>query len=215
LLGHSQHPPTDLHSLFIALRVVAVEERASIPVAGFLQKERGSYRIICAAGQSPERRRFTIAHELGHAILETTGPRAPQVGSELERLCDQLATELLMPSRAFSAAIAGRAPSCSVIRDLASKFQTSITATALRCLAYWPVSLVNVQHGSARWCRGPARPDRHHLNEIIGQKFDCVSGDGILFLNSMLGSGKPHTTEWLSTTHDRSGLLLIAPMSFR
>ena len=71
--------------------------------------------ILVNKQDKEERKRFTIAHELGHwllglALKETTGrfsqpKNAPY--SEIERWCDQFATNLLMPEPMIRASLAG------------------------------------------------------------------------------------------------------------
>jgi len=56
--------------------------------------------ILARSADPPARRRFTIAHELGHWVLAQS---TDQVGTTpaaeaLERWCDRFATELLMPA---------------------------------------------------------------------------------------------------------------------
>ena len=92
-------PPTDLAALCARLNVTEVVDEDDIPVVGELRRENGAFRIVCAAGQSAVRRRFTIAHELAHVLFESTGRGAPRVGADLERLCDMIAAEVLMPAQ--------------------------------------------------------------------------------------------------------------------
>jgi Zn-dependent peptidase ImmA (M78 family) len=86
---------------------LAIEEVANVDVSGMLiPMER---RIYLNGTESPQRRRFTLAHELGHWICQclegTAAPvycRAEEVGLEpavkvLEREANVFAAELLMP----------------------------------------------------------------------------------------------------------------------
>ena len=78
------------------------------------------------------RRRFTIAHELAHAVFEKSGPNCPRSGKELERLCDMLAAEFLMPREVFLRQSGSSATlSWERIGDLADLFQTSLSASSL------------------------------------------------------------------------------------
>ena len=75
---------------------------------GFLKrKQDGSFAIYYCADHPKTRRRFTVAHELGHIVLEKYLPhispennivhRGYQRNSSLEKTVDRIASELLMP----------------------------------------------------------------------------------------------------------------------
>ncbi|MEM9165413.1 MAG: ImmA/IrrE family metallo-endopeptidase [Planctomycetota bacterium] len=91
---------------------------------------------------SDARRRFTMAHELGHALLHQLVPASRRfetrslflsVGADgEERLCDALAAELLMPRQQFCAAAEGQPFGIGLVGRLAQQFRTSITATMRR-----------------------------------------------------------------------------------
>jgi Zn-dependent peptidase ImmA (M78 family) len=89
------------------------------------------------------RRRFAIAHELGHMELRHN-PGAPtecgenqfvlwyksQNNNEVE--ANVFAAELLMPEAMFRAKLERTLPSMELIEQLADEFQTTLTATAIR-----------------------------------------------------------------------------------
>lgn len=210
LLSDLACPPTDLAGLCGRLNVTGIDEDENLPVVGELRRAENGFRIVCAANQSTARRRFTIAHELGHAVLESTGPRAPRVGLELERLCDRLAAEILMPSVSFRLALGNRAAVASTIRELASQFQTSLSAAAIRCSELQPISVLEIQRGRIRWVRGPAKPGHHQLDEVLRQAFDGEPGDGLVFIRAG-ARATAYRTEWLRMSAERSGLLVMIP----
>ncbi len=96
------------------------------------------------------RKRFTMAHELGHFELHED--------SELIRSCDDIdissyrrtrpeeneanefASELLMPQQLFQPLCKQVLPCFDTISGLADQFRTSLTATALRYVEYSPYS---------------------------------------------------------------------------
>ncbi len=90
----------------------------------------------------PERRRYSLAHELGHWQLHRgqqlfcRGDEAStwtKRSSDPERAADAYAADLLMPSFLFNpAAAAIRAADLAAVRELARSFDTSLTATAIR-----------------------------------------------------------------------------------
>ena len=102
-------PPTDLDVLKERVNVTAVEPMARFPMSGELRKGANGLVIVYSSSLSPGRRRFTIAHELGHAVFEGTGPNCPRFGRELEEICNLLAAEFLMPRELFVAR-AGKRP---------------------------------------------------------------------------------------------------------
>jgi hypothetical protein len=80
-------PPTNLEELGLRLNVRRIRYE-NLPVAGALVRVDDGFEILCSSAAANGRQQFTIAHEIAHAIFESTGPRCPQAGGELERLCD-------------------------------------------------------------------------------------------------------------------------------
>ena len=212
LLAGISCPPTDLATLCARLKVREVVDDDDIPVLGELRRENGAFRILCSVGQSSVRRRFTIAHELAHILFENSGPRAPRVGADLERLCDMLAAEILMPGTVFAAALSQATFDTSLVMRLASQFQTSLTATVLRCTEFRPLSVVCIHDGRRKWSRGPARIGDYQLQHLMKQLIDDEPGDHLV---SVERAGLAHFQRghWIRTTGYRSGLLLLAPVS--
>lgn len=95
---------------------------------------------------SPQRRRFTIAHELGHLVLH----RARQASfhcdwaganaaastvtalAPMEREADDFASHLLMPGDALREGLAGRPVDLHLLSELARRFAVSFEALCLR-----------------------------------------------------------------------------------
>lgn len=90
----------------VALRRVGASVRVDNDLAycGELRVVEDKFVIVHAGGLSDSRLRFTIAHELGHASLHRIDPSLDQDNDLTERLCDQFAAELLMPSVYFLSA---------------------------------------------------------------------------------------------------------------
>jgi hypothetical protein len=131
LLDGIQCPPTDLQAVAQRLSVVRFRPE-QLPVAGELRCLNGQLEIVYAAGMPRGRRRFTIAHELGHAFFEQTGPGFPRSGGELEDICDLIAAELLMP-RWLIPQVLGSPPGLEGLLDVISAFDVSRQAAAYRC----------------------------------------------------------------------------------
>jgi Zn-dependent peptidase ImmA (M78 family) len=114
-------------------------EEAEIRWAGYLAA--GEKSIVIKRSDAPHRKRFTIAHEIGHVIWRNTfesttkrkrlfkdGPH-----SEEERIANKLATELLMPMPEFQAELKGYTyPSFQMATYVARMFDVSFTACVRR-----------------------------------------------------------------------------------
>lgn len=102
---------------------LAVEEAADLDVSGLLLP--AERRVFLNATESPERRRFTLAHELGHWVCQCLAGSAAPVycraeelsldvsEKQLEREANVFAAELLMPEVEVRAAWAGDVSACA------------------------------------------------------------------------------------------------------
>jgi hypothetical protein len=112
--------PVPVDEIAVDLLGLAVAEDETLPVSGLLvPADRQIWLNGREAAESPGRRRFTLAHELGHWICQCldgrTAPiycRAEEVGPDpgaraLEREANVFAAELLMPADAVRAAWTG------------------------------------------------------------------------------------------------------------
>lgn len=94
--------------------------------------------IQFAEGQSHERVRFTICHELAHTLFSDCYTRerrrspAEQAEWEFENLCNIAAAEFLFPMEEFTRDIGVGQLSADQIKNLAGRYQASIDATARR-----------------------------------------------------------------------------------
>lgn len=103
------------------------------------------------------RSRFTLAHEIGHVLLEQHPRLADQARRlpqpDLERACDRLAAELLMPRGWFCEEI-GSAPDLRSLRRTALRASVSMSSTIVRArtLGYGVVGLFLSSNGaSSAW----------------------------------------------------------------
>jgi len=116
--------------------------------------------------REPTRKRFTIAHEIGHYIIPghrtlenvcTTG----MVETWLENLlkpesqANEFAVELLLPARNVRGPLRLGDPSLDTIARVANQFETSLTATALRFINLTDLACAVVwsERNRARWYR--------------------------------------------------------------
>ena len=104
--GGSLEPPVPAEAIAEDLLGLSVSESESLQISGMLLPAERA--VWLNADESPERRRFTLAHEVGHwvcQVLEGRGApimcRAEEVGvgegRALEREANVFAAELLMP----------------------------------------------------------------------------------------------------------------------
>lgn len=149
-------PPTDLEALTKRLNVTSVEPVSRLPISGELRKRGDGFAIVYSSSLSPARRRFTVAHELGHAVFEGTGRNCPRHGRELETICDMLAAEFLMPRDLFLARASRNADPEDVL-GLARDFGTSVMATALRCQQLLGLSVFQIEDARLSWGYGAIR----------------------------------------------------------
>jgi IrrE N-terminal-like domain len=145
-------PPTNLEELGLRLNVRRIRFE-NLPVAGALVRVDDGFEILCSGAAVNGRQQFTIAHEIAHAIFESTGPRCPQAGGELERLCDILATEILMP-RSLFLKMCDPVVSISNLYGLARSFKTSLAATAIRCAELRGISVFEADARKILWGYG-------------------------------------------------------------
>ena len=77
-------PPTDLASLAGRLDVLSTETRP-LPIDGFTTRDSaGNFHVVLDSEMSATRQRFTLAHELGHILLERGYSGPPRESKDLE-----------------------------------------------------------------------------------------------------------------------------------
>ncbi|MDX3973257.1 ImmA/IrrE family metallo-endopeptidase [Shinella sp.] len=80
---YTQRPPVDVVGAIRALGILYREEPMRQDQSGYFQKSGNYYTIGVNANESPQRKRFTAAHELGHYVLHRD---LLQNGQHLDRL---------------------------------------------------------------------------------------------------------------------------------
>jgi Zn-dependent peptidase ImmA (M78 family) len=134
-------------SAFYGLCRRAVEEKGvfvmhesfpSTDGSGFcLADSKARMIVINTRDQTPERRAFTLMHELGHAIVRATGISDPfEMSNHLERRCNRFAGRLLAPMPLVREVVArlkiGRDPSPDVIYRAGRLLKLSQEAVVVR-----------------------------------------------------------------------------------
>jgi Zn-dependent peptidase ImmA (M78 family) len=117
--------------------------------------------------QFPERKRFVTAHEIGHLIIHKSmqlpddtfenfniiaGMEKTLKFGKQELEANEFAGELLMPEKLFLKEARGKKFSPLLIKQLAERFKTSLTATVFRYLQFdlHPICIVFIQNGKVK-----------------------------------------------------------------
>lgn len=147
---------------------------APLEGAGAQLVRRGARTHIVLAEriEDPAARRFSIAHELGHFILEhplrSLDPMPNTDQRDYEREANAFAAELLMPAEVLRPRCEAGPAGLEVPRQIASEFGVSILASAIRFaeLSSAPCAVVLSSRGEVVWSAVsrsfPARIPRGH-----------------------------------------------------
>lgn len=164
------------------------------------------------------RRRFAIAHELGHMELKHNPGSPTECGEaqfavwyksqdDTEVEANLFAAELLMPEDMFRRKLEKTLPSMELIEGLADEFHTTLTATAIRYidLCEEPCALAFCTNGKVVWTR---RNPEFHGWIVPGAKVSLYSIARDFFQKGSL-SGKMETVRrdaWLENASPRESI---------
>lgn len=138
------HPPFDPFFIASSYGIPIEEKPLGGGTDGFSGRPKG-VKFIIEARHSMERKRFTVAHELGHHFLHTLKNKACscKVGAfpsldavSYEAEADAFAVELLMPEDHFKGACLALPLEFASVTKLAEDFGVSVTACALRFVSF-------------------------------------------------------------------------------
>jgi Zn-dependent peptidase ImmA (M78 family) len=142
LYGFTSPKELVLEDLAMAMGIVVMDGRLDSAAARLVRSGDTGIVRISHRIREPGRRRFAIAHEIGHwqmhrkqsYLLACTDEDmlARYGASPLEVEASVFAGSLLMPDNLFIERVNGRRPTPNVINDLCDYFGTTLTATALR-----------------------------------------------------------------------------------
>lgn len=168
LYGVTHVQELDLADLALAMGIAIIEDQLDGADAWLIRK--GAKGLIRVRQDIPEpgRKRFAVGHEIGHWVLhekisqilactsEELSETYRNSGPELE--ANYFSSELLMPEHLFTASISQTRPDAETIKELADRFMTTLTATAVR---YMDVSrdycaLAVSRRGKLHWWRASA-----------------------------------------------------------
>lgn len=124
---------------------------------------RQGFVVLNSKIKEESRRRFTLAHEIGHHVLpgqqELSMPcLAGRIDNwqgaldPVERAANRFAAEILMPRQAIREWLEAE-PSLDAIQSIAAACETSLTSSAVRLmtLTSYPGAVVWSQEGKVRW----------------------------------------------------------------
>jgi hypothetical protein len=131
LLQDVAFPPTNVHVAAKIMCVDELNERRRLPFSGSLERAKAGYRVVYAAEQPPARKRFTIAHELGHAYLLARNLASGWTEREVEAFCDRFAAELLMPVQALEPMLRAEV-TVAALGEISERFEVSLQVAASR-----------------------------------------------------------------------------------
>jgi len=109
------------------------------------------------------RKRFTLAHELGHYMLHKDLAKSFVDDNRtlnnwhnegnIEYEANTFASELLMPSNLFSEQVKGKPFKLSLLQEVSAYFQSSLTASALKYiyLGDFPIMIIYCQNNRIKW----------------------------------------------------------------
>lgn len=198
-------PPTNLDALAELMGIAEIRYDDSMLVAGELRKMQGELVVYLLPNLTKTRRRFTLAHELGHAFFETTG-RRPHPSRELEWLCNKFAAEFLMPRRTFELH-AGPRPNLDRVHELCQTFETGLLSTLGRVSDIYEYRAIELLDRDVVWSRRLSVRGTHQISDRLQAQSDRV-GNELVDLYEGQGYSR-WNLEWktLSREHHKIGLL--------
>ena len=132
----------------MALRCDAKIRMTQLPVPGdIIPRLDSGYWIRINERDSRERQRFTVCHEIGHILFQTTAMFPEQFSHPLqqrynaaieERICDKIATALLMPAEVYRREARALPVSLDSLAELAQTFWVTRDAAFVRLLELRP-----------------------------------------------------------------------------
>jgi IrrE N-terminal-like domain len=209
LLDGLSFPPSDLVAVAKRVGVVSISEE-ELPGSGELRRQGDTFEIVYSKDLNLSRRRFTIAHEIGHVLAAPRGTKCSK-SRELEALCNKLAAEILMPAVSFRR-VWTRKVSISDLFKIAKMFETSVSATAIRAHELFDAGALEVRQGSIVWCKGIPRTELVELNDWISMTLRGEEMDEQIHLRRRSGGFVPYRLQGMRIA-DQHALFLLTRAS--
>lgn len=157
--------PVDAWEVCKQLGIIVKEDDLPAAVDGCLLREPGRKPgiLINKNIPYPGRKRFTVAHEIGHFTLPSHGEASYwcladdiegyRAARTAEREANEFASELLLPEEEVRDFVEHHPASLAAARELADRCGTSLTAAALKMvsLAWQPCALVVSRSARVAW----------------------------------------------------------------
>jgi Zn-dependent peptidase ImmA (M78 family) len=163
LASFQLRPPIDIYFLCKLFNIEIFFDDLKNVEAFFILKN-GKKKIVANNSIMYEKRlKFTISHEIGHYILpwhkniiydcKTKDIINFNSYKVEEREANHFASELLIPEKFLHQSLRGKQISLSVLKDLASEYEVSLTSLAIKAvkLSDNPVSVVLSENGRVKW----------------------------------------------------------------
>lgn len=116
--------------------------------------ENGSYKIEFSKPKNWKRQRFTIAHEIFHVIIYELFHDIIDFSkvdiSELERLCDKGASELLIPTKSIKADVNTSKLTVDFLNKLSERYKVSFSAVCWKINQIYPEKSIYIWRRYAR-----------------------------------------------------------------
>lgn len=209
-----------LEEIMVDRRVFPHESSLKGCEARLLVNKQGNKGLATVDSSIPEsgRKRFALAHELGHFELHRKRKRTWMcsaydflkwyASAEEEPEANAFAAELLMPEDLFQNHCAGMKPGFSSFTELAGIFCTSLTATAVRYteIGNYPCVLVSSYKGKISWFR--MTNDFPYRVRSVGSQLNALSCAGEYFLKGKLSWPQPERVDpraWLEDPTSSEG----------
>lgn len=182
--------PTDLvlEDLAFALGVVVLEGRLDSADARLIRNGKKGLIRVKEDIPEPGRKRFAIAHEIGHWLMHeslsqvlscTSEDMVDRYKSSVPELeANAFAAELLMPRTLYRCRVGTEVPSPALIKDLADYFRTTLTATVVRFVEVEEeaCAMVVTENGRIRWWKANDRFDGFWLDSKAEVSPNTVAG---------------------------------------
>lgn len=142
--------------------------------SGFTVKRGRSFFVSIGDETTAAEKRFTLAHELGHVLLASSGSRVPLSSAEAERLCERFASRAVAPLDQVEEyqRQAGRPEELADVERFVKHFGLTQRAAVVVIDSIlprrWPVAFL-----VASWRAHPKRP-------VMGVRIDVAAADSRL-----------------------------------
>lgn len=184
-------PMIDVDRLARRLRVEVREQRLDPGDYGHTTVRSGTVCVTLRASMPRGRRRFVLAHELGHVLIADPRSQAMQIRAEMrvdeERFCDRFAEALLLPAGWLRNRYGRSAQSLPALLECAKAAGVSPAAASIALVraAGWDRTLLRLHSTGGRWqllsVTGhlPAAPSAVHSTLELARALDALVDDDV------------------------------------